>query len=42
VPTFGKFVNQTCGGVELTVTDDRTFDAIRTAVAMFVVTPPPG
>jgi uncharacterized protein YbbC (DUF1343 family) len=36
VPTFSKFVNQTCGGVELTVTDLRTFDAIRTAVAMFV------
>ncbi|MFD9895534.1 exo-beta-N-acetylmuramidase NamZ domain-containing protein [Amycolatopsis sp. NPDC059027] len=36
VPTFGKFVNQTCGGVQLTVTDSREFDAIRTAVAMFV------
>ncbi|TVT30443.1 DUF1343 domain-containing protein, partial [Amycolatopsis rhizosphaerae] len=35
-PTFGKFVNQACGGVELTVTDSRSFDAIRTAVAMFV------
>ncbi|GHF74916.1 hypothetical protein GCM10017566_55960 [Amycolatopsis bartoniae] len=36
VPTFSKFVNQTCGGVQLTVTDPRSFDAIRTAVAMLV------
>lgn len=36
VPTFGKFVNETCGGVQVTVTDPRTFDAVRTAVAMFV------
>ncbi|WP_396287255.1 exo-beta-N-acetylmuramidase NamZ domain-containing protein [Amycolatopsis sp. PS_44_ISF1] len=36
VPTFGKFVNETCGGVQLTVTDPRSFDAIRTAVTMFV------
>ncbi|WP_236796287.1 exo-beta-N-acetylmuramidase NamZ domain-containing protein [Amycolatopsis sp. GM8] len=36
VPTFSKFVNETCGGVELTVTEPRAFDAIRTAVAMFV------
>lgn len=36
VPTFDKFVNQTCGGVELTVTDPREFDSIRTAVAMLV------
>ncbi|MDQ0378710.1 exo-beta-N-acetylmuramidase NamZ family protein [Amycolatopsis thermophila] len=36
VPTFGKFVNQTCGGVQLTVTDPAAFDAIRTAVAMLV------
>ncbi|MFJ8813545.1 exo-beta-N-acetylmuramidase NamZ family protein [Amycolatopsis thermoflava] len=36
VPTFGKFVNQTCGGVQLTVTDPASFDAIRTAVAMLV------
>jgi uncharacterized protein YbbC (DUF1343 family) len=36
VPTFNKFVNQTCGGVELTVTDAAAFDAIRTAVAMLV------
>ncbi|MFD2417592.1 exo-beta-N-acetylmuramidase NamZ family protein [Amycolatopsis pigmentata] len=36
VPTFGKFVNQTCGGVQVVVTDARTFDAIGTAVAMFV------
>ncbi|GAA3557156.1 DUF1343 domain-containing protein [Amycolatopsis ultiminotia] len=36
VPTFGKFVNETCGGVQLTVTDPRAFDAVRTAVAMLV------
>jgi uncharacterized protein YbbC (DUF1343 family) len=36
VPTFSKFVNQTCGGVELTVTDAAAFDAIGTAVAMLV------
>jgi uncharacterized protein YbbC (DUF1343 family) len=36
VPTFSKFVNQTCGGVQLSVTDPRAFDAIRTAVAMLV------
>ncbi|WP_216213680.1 exo-beta-N-acetylmuramidase NamZ family protein [Amycolatopsis aidingensis] len=36
VPTFGKFVGETCGGVQLTVTDARSFDAIRTAVSMIV------
>lgn len=36
MPTFGKFVNQTCGGVQLSVDDPRSFDAIRTAVAMLV------
>ncbi|SDX13540.1 Uncharacterized conserved protein YbbC, DUF1343 family [Amycolatopsis xylanica] len=36
VPTFSKFVNVTCGGVQLTVTDPYAFDAIRTAVAMLV------
>lgn len=36
VPTFGKFVNVNCGDVQLTVTDPRAFDAIRTAVAMLV------
>ena len=36
VPTFNKFVDQTCGGVQLTVTDPREVDAIRTAVAMLV------
>lgn len=35
VPTFSKFVNETCGGVQLRVTDPRSFDAIRTTVAMF-------
>lgn len=36
VPTFNKFVNQPCGGVQLTVTNAEEFDAIRTAVAMLV------
>ncbi|WP_328447733.1 exo-beta-N-acetylmuramidase NamZ family protein [Amycolatopsis sp. NBC_00438] len=36
VPTFGKFVNETCGGVQVSVSDPRAFDAIRTAVAMLV------
>jgi uncharacterized protein YbbC (DUF1343 family) len=36
VPTFSKFVNQTCGGVQLAVTDPRTFDAVHTAVEMLV------
>lgn len=36
VPTFSKFVNQTCGGVQIAVTDPPSFDAIRTAVGMLV------
>ncbi|HVV19153.1 MAG TPA: DUF1343 domain-containing protein [Pseudonocardiaceae bacterium] len=36
VPTFSKFVNQTCGGVQVHLTDPRRIDAIRTAVAMIV------
>ncbi|MFF0143727.1 uncharacterized protein YbbC (DUF1343 family) [Amycolatopsis sulphurea] len=36
VPTFSKFVNETCGGVQLTVTEPQVFDAVRTAVAMLV------
>lgn len=36
VPTFGKFANQTCGGVQVHLTDRRQVDAIRTAVAMIV------
>jgi uncharacterized protein YbbC (DUF1343 family) len=36
VPTFDKFVNQTCGGVQVHLTDRRAVDAIRTAVAMIV------
>jgi uncharacterized protein YbbC (DUF1343 family) len=35
-PTFSKFVGKTCGGVTLHLTDPRTFDAIRTAIAMIV------
>jgi len=36
VPTFDKFAGQTCGGVQVKVTDPTSFDPIRTAVAMFV------
>jgi len=36
VPTFAKFVGETCGGVQVTVTDPAEFDAIRTAVSMIV------
>src|SRR5882757_4364257 len=36
VPTFNKFVNQTCGGVELHVTDRDVFDPIRTGVEMLI------
>jgi uncharacterized protein YbbC (DUF1343 family) len=37
VPTFQKWVNQACGGVQVHVTDERRFEAIRTAVTMLVV-----
>ncbi len=36
VPTFSKFVNETCGGVQVHLTDRRVVDPIRTAVAMIV------
>ncbi|MQA09167.1 MAG: DUF1343 domain-containing protein [Pseudonocardiaceae bacterium] len=36
VPTFGKFVDETCGGVQLHITDPERFEAIRTAIAMIV------
>ncbi|MCO5997805.1 exo-beta-N-acetylmuramidase NamZ family protein [Actinoallomurus rhizosphaericola] len=35
-PTFSKWVNQNCGGVQLFVTDRRRFDPIRTALAMII------
>ena len=35
-PTFNKFQNQLCAGVEVKVTDPRRFDPIRTGVAMLV------
>ncbi len=35
-PTFGKFADELCGGVEVKVTEVSTFDAISTAVAMLV------
>ncbi|MDR3032363.1 MAG: DUF1343 domain-containing protein, partial [Kitasatospora sp.] len=36
VPTFNKYVNETCAGVQLHVTDLRSFQPIATAVAMLV------
>ena len=36
VPTFEKFAGTTCGGVQVHLTDRRTVDPIRTAVAMIV------
>jgi uncharacterized protein YbbC (DUF1343 family) len=35
-PTFSKFTNQPCAGIEVEVTDQAAFDPIRTAVAMLV------
>jgi uncharacterized protein YbbC (DUF1343 family) len=35
-PTFSKHVNKVCGGVQLHLTDERDFEAIRTAVTMIV------
>jgi uncharacterized protein YbbC (DUF1343 family) len=36
VPTFNKWANQNCAGVQVTVTDRRVYDSIRTAIAMIV------
>lgn len=36
VPTFGKFPGQTCGGVQLSITDPYAFDPIRTGIALLV------
>jgi uncharacterized protein YbbC (DUF1343 family) len=36
-PTFDKWRDQTIGGAELHVTDRKTFDPVRTAVAMLIV-----
>jgi uncharacterized protein YbbC (DUF1343 family) len=36
VPTFSKFVNESCGGVQVHITDERRFEAVRSAVAMIV------
>jgi uncharacterized protein YbbC (DUF1343 family) len=36
VPTFNKWVNQTCGGVQVHITDPRRVEAIKTAVTMLV------
>ncbi len=33
-PTFNKYVNETCAGVQLYLTDHAKYDSIRTAVAM--------
>lgn len=35
-PTFHKFANQACAGIEVKVTDQAAFDPIRSAVAMLV------
>jgi uncharacterized protein YbbC (DUF1343 family) len=35
-PTFSKWANQNCAGVQVTVTDRRAYDPIRTAIAMIV------
>jgi uncharacterized protein YbbC (DUF1343 family) len=35
-PTFNKFANQLCAGIEVKVTDQAAFDPIRTAVGMLV------
>ena len=35
-PTFSKFVNTACAGVQLQATDPSTFDALRTGTAMIV------
>ncbi len=36
VPTFGKFTGETCGGLQVTVTDPHRFDPIRTGVDLIV------
>jgi uncharacterized protein YbbC (DUF1343 family) len=36
VPTFHKWVGQTCGGVQVHITDPYRFQAIRTAITMLV------
>ena len=36
VPTFSKWVGETCGGVQVHITDERRFQPIRTAVTMLV------
>jgi uncharacterized protein YbbC (DUF1343 family) len=35
-PTFSKWVGQVCGGVQVHITDERDFEAIRTAVTMII------
>ena len=35
-PTFSKWQDKNCGGVELAVTDRRRYDSIRTAIAMII------
>lgn len=36
VPTFGKFTDEQCGGVQLSITDPHAFEPIRTGIAMIV------
>ncbi|HEV2782471.1 MAG TPA: DUF1343 domain-containing protein [Actinophytocola sp.] len=35
-PTFSKHVGKVCGGVQVHITDERSFEAIRTAITMIV------
>jgi uncharacterized protein YbbC (DUF1343 family) len=35
-PTFSKWVNETCGGVEVQITDAARFDPIGTALTMII------
>lgn len=36
IPTFSKWADKTCGGVEVQITDAKKFDPIRTALAMII------
>jgi uncharacterized protein YbbC (DUF1343 family) len=35
-PTFSKWVSQVCGGVQVHITNEREFEAIRTAITMII------
>lgn len=36
VPTFGKFTDEQCGGVQINITDPHAFEPIRTGIALIV------